>query len=187
MTAKKSIPQKFEFNKDGWPLNPLTGQPYTRDEIVTDETIPYPHHVDPANPGRYWQRRTPAQLAAEKNRAAQKAKRRSVRSRRTLRTTVPFSLSGAEIQTRRRNAATVELVERANKPDELEPPANQLSFIVQDGPHYDPATGEWVITVDGDPAAWAETEAQAKRSYDELTDTSAILFTACGRLSILEV
>lgn len=121
-----SLPQNHEsinFTPDGWPIDPLTGRPYTRDEIVVDETIPYPRHVDPASPGRYWQRRTPAELAEQKARAAKKSQaarkrvarqRRRSRSRRTLNTTVPFALSGAEIQTRRQNEATLNLVKRTN-------------------------------------------------------------------------
>jgi hypothetical protein len=37
--------------------------------------IPYPKHVDPANPGPYWQRRTTSELAAETKRIADKNRR----------------------------------------------------------------------------------------------------------------
>lgn len=184
-----SIPQMFEFNKDNWPINPATGEAYHRDEIVTNETIPYPRHVDPANPGPYWARRTSAQLAQEKARAAKKSKerqRRRANHSRTIKHTATDYLSGAEIQTREQARATVDLVERAN--GEPESPTNQLQFVVRDGPHYNPATGDWTVIVDGDEAAWADSKAQADRSYHELVDDSdVILVTVGGRLLILEM
>lgn len=196
MTAKKSLPQNQEsinFTPDGWPINPLTGQPFTRDEIVSDETIPYPRHVDPSNPGSYWARRTPEQLQAEKDRIAKKSKararRRATRSRRVIQATVPFLLSGAEIQTRQRGRAMADLVERANK-NRPESRAQQLEFVIQDGPHYDPATSEWVVIVDGDEVAWAETKSQAQRSYDELTtpdEPRSILVTSGYQFLVMEV
>jgi hypothetical protein len=121
MTANYSIAQPsllnntpIKFNSDGWPLNPQTSQPYTRDEIVANPSIPYPRHVNPTKPGAYWARRTPAQLEAEKAKIAKKEKaRRSHRNRskrRTMANTVPFLA-----QQEHRHRATADLVTRANE------------------------------------------------------------------------
>ena len=81
LRASSILPQKggqneIRFDRNGWPVNPATGQAYSRDEIVTDPAIPYPKHVDPHKPDAYWRRRTPAQLQTEKQRIEKKRKRR---------------------------------------------------------------------------------------------------------------
>ena len=177
-----SISQPIKFNKDGWPLNPTTGQPYTRDEIITNPAIPYPQDVDTNQP--YWQRRTSEELAAQKAKLAKKPKPRSRSRRRTLPHTVP-----ALTQQDSRTQATAALVTRANEDPQ------SLEFLIHDGvhPYNDPEDEfHFVVIVDGDEVAWAETKSQAERSYDELTtpdpEPRAILFTRANTgLTILEV
>lgn len=41
-------------------------------------------------------------------------------------------------------------------------------FIIPDGPCYNPEFQEWEVWVNGEVEAWAETEAQAERSYLEM-------------------
>lgn len=110
---------EFEFDSDGFPLNPATGQRFTRTEIVADPTIPYPRHVDPQNPSPYWQRRTPAELAAERHRVAEKSRQRKSRrtcaSRKTWRADkVISSNTGFFAQRERTGRATADLVQRNN-------------------------------------------------------------------------
>lgn len=120
--ADHSLPQpahpaQHNFAPDGWPINPATGQTYTRNEIITNPAIPYPQDINPNSP--YWRRRTPAQLAAEQaqitKKQQQRARRRSSGSRRKTMHSAAAALSGAELQERQRAAATVELVGRANE------------------------------------------------------------------------
>lgn len=112
----QNVVQNIHFTPGGWPINPATGQAYTRNEIITNPAIPYPQGVDTSSP--YWRRRTPAQLAEEKAKIAktqqQRARRRSSGSRRKTLSSIASVLSGAERQTRQRATATAELVERAN-------------------------------------------------------------------------
>lgn len=112
----QNVVQGIHFDSAGWPINPATGRAYSRDEIVTDPSIPYPKDINPNS--LYWRRRTPAQLAAEKAKIAKKQQQRQRRRqsgsrRKTLHSTASV-LSGAELQTRQRGEATVELVKRAN-------------------------------------------------------------------------
>jgi hypothetical protein len=116
---KNIIAQEVAFDKNGWPINPTTGCAYTHDQIVADPTIPYPQHVDPANPGQYWQRRTAEELAAEKARLAKKTKirirRRSKSKRQVLTADAGLGpVSFAERQAEERGRATAALVDRAN-------------------------------------------------------------------------
>lgn len=106
----KTRQDNYTFDTTGWPIDPATGKQFTRRQIVADPSIPYPHGIDPQNPGAYWQRRTPAELEAEEKRIA---KRRKARQRRckTYKRTAP---TGMTLQTRAIATATVELIERAN-------------------------------------------------------------------------
>ena len=171
-----------KFNSDGWPLNPATGQPYTRDEIITNPAIPYPQDVDTNHP--YWRRRTSEELTAQKAKLAKKSKPRRTRSRRrTLTHTIP-----ALTQQDSRTQATAALVTRANEDPQ------SLEFLIHDGvhPYNDPEDEfHFVVIVDGDEIAWTETKSQAERSYDELTtpdpEPRSILVTCGSQLSILEM
>lgn len=42
---------------------------------------------------------------------------------------------------------------------------------LEDGAHKDPISDEWVVVYHGDEVAWG-TEAEARRSYDEVTSTN---------------
>ena len=112
---KNIIAQKVEFDKSGWPINPATGKAYTRNEIVANPTLPYPQHVDPANPGPYWRRRTAEELAAAKARPAQKTKARSRRrptsKRRVFTNNVTFGFFEQQAKV---GQAMAELVDRVN-------------------------------------------------------------------------
>jgi hypothetical protein len=100
-----------QFSSNGWPINPATGREYSRAEIVSDPAIPYPQHVDPTNPGPYWQRRSPAEVDAEQKRIARKSQVRNTRRGKR---------SGYAQMQAVLGRATLELVERVNRPDEGE-------------------------------------------------------------------
>ncbi len=55
----------------------------------------------------------------------------------------------------------------------------ELAYLIADGvhPNDDPAD-PWLVVVDGEPVAWAETEATAWRSYHELMDEAAFVEVA---------
>lgn len=112
----ESVKHDYEFTSDGWPINPATGQPFTRREIVsTANDIPLPTFIDPENPPAYWTRRTPAELEAERRRLAKKRRqrqRRQTRSSQSRQTRTPPS--SVELQTEERGLATADLVERTN-------------------------------------------------------------------------
>lgn len=100
----------IEFNHDGWPLNPTSGKPYRPAEIIHDLSgaIPYPTFVDPANPGRYWQRREPARRRPRRSRpSTRRVSASSILGRMSVR-------SGAEVQAEVRAEATAEMVGRVN-------------------------------------------------------------------------
>ncbi len=114
----------FDFTPDGWPINPATGQPFSRKEIVNAaNNLPYPTFVDPNNPGPYWAKRNPEQLAQEQKAARQKAKvrarRRKNRLSRSNRSTQVPPIACFEQQADC-NLATAELVDRVNQPDTVE-------------------------------------------------------------------
>ena len=98
----------------GWPLNPATGQPYTHKQIVTNPAIPYPEGVDTGHP--YWQRRTPAEYAAQTERRAKKRRNRARRrsTHRTMRSTAAVLTTSLTPARREQAAATLESVTRVN-------------------------------------------------------------------------
>ena len=103
---------KFHYNQDGRPVNSITGQPYSRDEIVTNPALPLPLDIDPAHP--YWQRRSLAELQIEKERQAKKSqKRKAARQRR------PSSRKSAFNHTVAIGRAMAEQVKRVNEADDV--------------------------------------------------------------------
>jgi hypothetical protein len=109
LTQTPASVNPLNFTPHGYPVNPATGKMYSRNEIVTDPTIPYPKHVDPANPGPYWQRRSPADLETTQRNITAKNKRNAAARERNA------GRSHKATMDNRIGFATLELVERVNK------------------------------------------------------------------------
>lgn len=137
----KTVEVNIQFTSTGYPINPATGQMYSRNEIVANPAIPLPTFVDAANPPLYWQRRTAAEMTNEAKRIADKNRRnKAARERRQNQTS-------KHIMDNRVGWATMALVERVNSktietfatetnsgqpdPDETDGPRNMAESIME--------------------------------------------------------
>ena len=78
-------------------------------------------------------------------------------------------LSGYELQTAHRAAATAELVERVNDPVEPDP------------------QGGYLVLINNEPTLWANTPTDARRSYDDYHTSRPIIWRVAGQEIDLEV
>ena len=123
--------EEIEFAHDGWPINPETGETFSRDEIVTNRTIPYPLDVD--TDSDYWSRRSPAALAKQKAEVAKKAKARNranARRKSSRKPAVPYTAfeTSASRQRDKSYLSTAELVDRVNGKDKPGRADNEILF-----------------------------------------------------------
>lgn len=162
-----SVKCKYEFNSDGWPINPATGQPFTRHEIVsTANDIPLPNFVDPKNPPAYWASRTPAELEAEQKRLAKKRRQRQCRQPRSNQSRqARIPLSSAELQAEQQGLATADLVKRTNDGNSND----DDQVVIRD------QSGEYSIRINRD------------RPDHTPLRPRPILWTRAGQTSLLEV
>lgn len=114
--SQNEQPVNYQFSPHGYPINPATGQMFSRAEIVADPSIPLPTFVDATNPPPYWQRRTGDELAAETKRIADKQRRnKQARDRRQAQRNGGRMVTMATVIA----APTLALVERVNAPKKV--------------------------------------------------------------------
>ena len=110
-------------------------------------------------------------LAANPKKAKTKPSPRSGKPRKTFNYAAQV-LSGAELQTNHRAAATAELVERVNNPDDPVEPDPQ---------------GGYLVLINGDPTIWADTPTDAQRCYEDYHTPRPIIWRVAGQTVDLEV
>ena len=165
-------------------------------ELVNQDGLTIEQAIEQVVPGAdvaQWEnilkRYTPHKKPSKKS-----SSRRTHRSTKTWRASSVLSRPNALAQQDSRAQATAELVTRANDNPPEELPTQSIEFLIRDGVHpYNDPEDEfyWVVIVDGDEVAWAETRQQAERSYEELTtpdlEPRSILVTCGNQLHVLEV